>query len=358
MMEKADSASIAALWERFEERGPEPVLAALPAHSLQTGARQTLQALALFSAGEFAAAAQAFERCIAEDGQNPVARLYLALALYQSGDPRAAGDALGRAVILPHSQWLKEFLRIFWPKRLAGEMNAILNPTIQFSDPFADDYRRWKDHEADVSAEELEDEPNHGAIRQMASAMARLTSDRGKLHKATRALGDRYAARAVAAYQSGKLPDAIRLFQRAREVRPLSEEITANLAYLYLLAGRGAEALPLLEAAAVRAMDKFDRAKDAELLPQPDTVVCLAWSLHEAGEHRKALELLSGIRPEGPDDWGSHFVAAVCWLMLGDEKHYSDALRAALGPYFIDTWEQLLRPFVMATGEWLREEGK
>jgi hypothetical protein len=79
-----------------------------------------------------------------------------------------------------------------------------------------------------------------------------------------------------------------------------------------------------------------------------------AWALHETGQHRGAVALLSTMRPEGPDDYHAHIIAGLSWLAL-DEAHKAAAcLDVALGAYLLDTWQQFVEPYFEKVVLWMR----
>jgi tetratricopeptide (TPR) repeat protein len=142
--------------------------------------------------------------------------------------------------------------------------------------------------------------------------------------------------------------------QRSHEINPHDENALTNLGYLYLLTGRREEALALLDPEMKRRLALYAEKKDEKVLPHMELLVVYAWAVHEAGRHEEALHLLSAVHPEGPEDLGAHFVAAVCWLMLDRQNEFRQCFRIAMTKYFIDTWEQLMLPFIHRVGAWMK----
>jgi hypothetical protein len=94
----------------------------------------------------------------------------------------------------------------------------------------------------------------------------------------------------------------------------------------------------------------YNRAADelTQLLSEkpdvPNLASAAAWALLHQGACHRALEILSTLTPAGPDDWGMHYIAAQCFQELGQPNHADRLLREALGPFFLDTWEQFVLP--------------
>lgn len=76
----------------------------------------------------------------------------------------------------------------------------------------------------------------------------------------------------------------------------------------------------------------------------PNLGSAAAWGLLHLGEYNQALEILSTLAPAGPDDWGQHYIAALAFLGLDRRAESDRLLRQALGPFFLDTWEQFILP--------------
>ena len=289
-----------------------------------------LRGLACYRSGKAQEAASHWKAVLAADAQNPVAALYLPLALFRTGERAAAAAALNdpELVILPHRGWLADFMELFWPLRATIHAEAPVQPPSP--DPFSTDFNRWK---AAIGA--LAGSPLPGGLRR--------SSDK---------LAARYHAAALRHYEAQRLHEAAPLFARAAEVAPHNEEYAVHAAFAALLQGRTEDAWSLI----ALFINAETTAEANAPLPHPDLLAVWAWVLHNRGEYRQSLQLIGCIHPEGPDDWGGHFHAAVNWLELGETARFRATLDHALTLYFIDTWEQLLRPFVTRTREWLRTE--
>lgn len=358
MTEKRTTTDIKRLWDRMESQGPAGIPEELA--DAQGEVAEVLRGLALYHEGAWPQARSSFQNVLAIDPQNPIAALYLVLALFQDGEDKEAGKLLSAIVIFPHQRWLAEFLLTFWPLRFTTSLGMPEDGPAEeeFADPFHTDYIRWQEHAERIDAAAMDDPARDGVLNDLKMVFGGLVSEKIHFQSSARRLGQRYADKATACYHAGDRLRALKLFERAHEIRPYNEMLTANLAYVYLLHRKVEESQRILAPFFDSALSRFERDKNPAGLPQADTIVCYAWSLHEAGRNDEALRLLSVVLPEGPDDWGSHFVASVCWLMKRDDVKFRHALDMALGPYFIDTWEQILRPFVERVAKWLLEGGR
>lgn len=362
-MKKNDSTpDIQDLWHRLEAGSATEVAESLgtaPNPDLPVVGR-TLHGLAFYQAGRHGEAVLAFEDVLRAEPRNPLATLYLVLALYGAGRCAEAGRLLTapETVIFPHRGWLLEFVRVFWPqRRTAGlEEAAILPPEDGWADPYA---ARWQAYqalpplegEAPEPAPDEEDSP--GLIAELHRFAQSITSPAGKRRAIARKLARQYRKGAEGAYHARKLGHAVRMMERAHALSPHSQSVLGNLGYLYLVAGHPERAHALLEPFLQERLAAYEVKKDAAELPRAEVLICFAWALHEAGRHEEALQLLSAVQPEGPEDLGAHFVAAICWLALGREAEYREAFHLATTTYFIDTWEQLLLPFIHQVADWL-----
>lgn len=76
----------------------------------------------------------------------------------------------------------------------------------------------------------------------------------------------------------------------------------------------------------------------------PPVLSATAWACHALGRTDEALDLLETLQPAGPDDWGIYYLGALCLRAKGQTHEADVLLRQALGPYFLDTWEQYVQP--------------
>lgn len=358
----ATPAEIDVLWKRLGSEGPERVLAELSGLEGISLAARTLRGIALFDAGDYQGAVAALRAVLTVEEQNPVVRSYLVLALFRAGRNREAGELLldERTVLFPQPDFLVRFVRLFWPLRFTTTLRREIMPSTGEglpADPFAVDYRRWQAHREEIDIELLERPERVNSVGDVISGLREISAAGGALRRATRRLASRYHRQAVRAYHGENRAMAALLFGRAHEIRPLFELYATHHAFMCLLQDGAAEAKAILAPFLVRAVGDFEKDRDASLLPLPDTIVCHAWCLHELGDHQGALEALRVIEAEGPEDFGIHFLGAVCSLMAGEEQRFEALLRVALDRYFIDTWEQFLAPFIRRVGRWLVEQG-
>lgn len=282
-----------------------------------------LRGLARLELGNPAEAVSDFAAAIAAEGANPVAELYRVLALYRAGDHAAAAKAFAdpRLVLLPHRHWLADFLTTFWPMR-AAILDRGPDP-VDFTDPHGCDFKRRE------------------------AVLARGGSPAG-MARATRKLAQRYHTEGLNLYSKRRLQESRFCLARAHELEPTNEIFAIHYGYVLVLLGE--------HEMAGKAIASFIEDESAPVPAPPDLLGVHAWVLHSRGEYIQSLRVVSHLHPEGPDDWGSHYLAAVNWLMLGDQPRFREALFLAMDRYFIDTWEQLIHPFLLATRDWMRRQ--
>ncbi|MCC6547393.1 hypothetical protein IT570_09520 [Candidatus Sumerlaeota bacterium] len=354
------------LWLSLDDGGATGVLAALGSDqdTLQPPAL-LLRGIAHLDSGDAAQAVHDLRAVLAKEPSNPVAPLYLALALFANGETADAALNLPPpgGVIFPQHALLVRFIRIFWPLRFTTTLGLRLldDDSRAVADPFQSEYDQWVAMRDSVNAERLEllekaDTVGESA-RAVGEAIKGLTSDDGGGHRFIRKLGDKYHARAIREYHRGHKALASLLFQRAHELRPRNELYATHFASLQMLHGDAAAGEAALKPFLLRAIEQFDATRKTDVLPAIDAVIAYAWCLHDLDQQEEALRVLSLITPEGPEDLGAHFLAAVCWLRLGNEANYREAMRECLRHYFIDSWEQIIQPFVVRVQGWLKKTG-
>ncbi len=289
----------------------------------------TLRARALQEEGRHEDAVEDFRQVLRQDPENPVARQFLVFSLFETGEVEEAGRLLSPEAgpVFPHPGFLLKFLETFWPLRFGTVLGA---PRPGF------------------------EPPESPADKEESKAEAVLSSE-GSGSAGARRAAERLQHKAVRLFRLGEHRTAHRYFYWAARLDPADGLIAAHHGYLCLLTGYAERALEVLEPVVEGLLERFGETRKAEDLPLPDTLVAYAWSLHEMGRHDEALRVLAAVYPEGPDDYAAHFVAAVCWLMLGQHEAMRRTFEVVTGNYFIDTWEQILHAFILHTGNWLRE---
>jgi tetratricopeptide (TPR) repeat protein len=280
-----------------------------------------LRGIVRLERGEHAGARKDFDDVLASQPENPLARQYRGLALWHLGELELAADDLAPGTLFPQRDWTRRALRRFWPLRL--EHPEILTAGIApLTDPL----------------------PFESEI---ASAQALALPRR-------RALARRLARRGVRAYFAKQLPLAEWCFENACRLDPDDHDAAANTCWVALRIGHADKALALLEPIIAADLEAYKDKRESHLLPTPGLLTMYAWALHETGQHRGAVALLSTMRPEGPDDYHAHIIAGLSWLAL-DEAHKAAAcLDVALGAYLLDTWQQFVEPYFEKVVLWMR----
>ncbi len=131
-----------------------------------------------------------------------------------------------------------------------------------------------------------------------------------------------------------ELAQARRAYLEAAALTP-EEWIPPMAAEFCRIDAGGSEA----ETARAKLIEIASRFPDVPLVASASAYACYA-----SGRFREGLALLSTLSPAGPDDWGANYLSALCLKSLGREREADQALRIALGPFFIDTWEQFVMP--------------
>ncbi|MEQ8819284.1 MAG: hypothetical protein RLY93_03510 [Sumerlaeia bacterium] len=293
----------------------------------------------LYDAGDFAGAREALVGVIAAQPENPVARLHLGLAEFQLGNRSASASALDGGPLFPHHDFLKRFLRLFWPLRIAEpDMLAVYaepkRPPNASERKALGEASRLMEKRAAADAESARKQALSGAAQRASSRLYAL------------------AAKSVAL---GDFALAAQILLPAAEVFPHPDNDAARLYSLCLLhSGRTADARAFLDGVIAGALDVYDRERDADDFPHPVVAALLAWGLLDSGEAKPALALLSTVEPMGPDDWYAHILAALAWDAADDRAKADAAYGVAFGSYFLDSWEVIIQPFLAAVLHWLK----
>lgn len=302
---------------------PDSVLPAEPS----TPVERTLRALARFDGGNFAGAAEDFAAVLALQPENPVASLHAALCAFRLGDRARALALLDGTALFPEHTFIARFLETFWPLRFE---HAALRPSPGPAEKAAPLPREaaWAEWKAD------------GATWSKAKVEGLASSLRADIRRLC--AKDDYEP-------------AWHLSLRALELQPGDEGAVAEHALLAINTGRYAEGRAAIERHVEDRM-AAGRAAAAFEPPAPSTLSIWALAMHETGEHRGALAATSRIRPEGPEDFCAHFVAAVSWLMLGDRAAFRRTLAEGMAGHFLDTWELIVRPYMDRVRTWMKDQ--
>ncbi len=321
---------------------------------------RTLHGLACYETGEFQKSEEILRQVLEVENENPVAQLFLVLALFEEGKDQEAGELLmKRAVLHPHRGFLIRFMRTFWPLRFEPSLGSFEQDLeSEAKDPLASQYESWKSAAGDGEPVSLEPPEGESLGTEIQRHINELTSASGKRVRKGRSLATKYLKQGAGQYVAGDLASAQLSMVRAHEIRPMNEEVANHFAYVALFSGKVDEAMAALEPVLEEKVAKYDESREIGCLPTYDTLACYAWALHESGRHQDAIRVVSLVREEGPEDYGANFIAAVCWLMLNNEDLFKSAFNRAMDKFYIDTWEQLARPFVLKVGRWLEAGGR
>ncbi len=304
------------------QRGLEACLATEP----ETTAGQLLRGIARFDSADWKGALEDFEVVLKAEPENRVAALHCSLAAWKTGDSARALACLKNAHPFPHDGFVRRFLEVFWPLRFEeAELRAFMPVT----DP----------PEIPLIARAREAPPERKA-----SFVAKLMDA---------AMG------AISQEEYGR---ALALASAAVHLAPENEDCVSIYAALSLQSGRPEQARVACEKYLEDLLANYSDSKVQALLPDSAFISFWAMSLHEAGEHRAALAVLSRVRPEGPEDYRANLVAGLCWMMMGEKNRARECLDVALGAFFLDSWELVVEPFIQRVLGWMERsqefEGK
>ncbi|MDX2176450.1 MAG: hypothetical protein SF028_08260 [Candidatus Sumerlaeia bacterium] len=317
--------AIDALWSRLESDAGSAGQVRAEAAALRSPAGRMLEGVAAWDAGDAEGALAAFRAAQqAQPGNLPAAR-YEALALFGAGDAPAAAKLSATLPPLATGAYLRRFTALYWPLR----------------------------HRTGLGSTAVEADPPEVAH---STDYARFTAGAKCSDTRRRHLAERHLQSGLLAHFKGRYREAEILVGRSWKIFP--ESIDTAVAHGNLLAARAeeAEALRVLEPAFKEAAAEVLADADKGIVFPPDLASAWAAALCGAGRPQEALAALSLITPQGPDDWGAHWVAALCHLALGDEASFRRQFAVATGPYFIDTWELRIRPFSRRVESWLATE--
>lgn len=312
------------LWSEFEGGNAQAALAGLEGPDELPLAARTLRGLSRTDGGDLEGAHADFTAVLERQPENPVARLHRGLVHFKLGDRKAAAADFQAGPLFPHPGWLKRALSLFWPLHFDHpEIMGFAEPEPAGPMPLQDEASRLLANPESIPSRE------------------------------SRALAAKMDKRAVKFYLKGKVREALRLGETAHALDPANIDYLNDMAWFLLRLGRGPEARALFEPQIEEAIAKYRERPGRDRLPHFNLLAAWAWSLHECGEHRGALAVLSTMRPQGPDDYLGHLIAALSWAMLGEDKKADLAFDKALGPFFLDTWQQFLQPFFQSLFAWL-----
>jgi dolichol-phosphate mannosyltransferase len=239
-----------------------------------------------YDSGEYEEAMQSFDRCLQKEPVNQLARNYRALSLYRSGGKKEALKELSSQWLEQNSGFLCRFCSLF-------EMEFRNPPT----DPPPEDI------------EETQPVMIPRKTRQ-------LFSD------------------AVKSMEKRDFGDALVIFRGILDRNPdhLSALYGYNLALVEL--GRYRESKTVL-------LDYFERKSGK---PAPPLVVLLGRILILLGKFEDGIRILKTVPVEGPEDYCVHYNLGLGYLLQGNQKEACCFFEKALQFYFIDTWEDCIKP--------------
>jgi tetratricopeptide (TPR) repeat protein len=322
-------AQLDALWNRLHAGEPGAVLDALAAHDATRPPALTLRALARLGVADWSGALADLEAVLAAQPENAVAALHRVFPLHHLGRHAEAAALLrGGAVLMPHRDFLAQFVETFWPLHFTTALGAPRAevPAALLAPP--------QDPAPGI-------EPTGNPILALSRVLIALGSAGGRAALARQREANRRAAGGIRAYMAGDLGAALDHLARAHRAEPANEGTAANLAFALLAANQPAAALDVV----------LPHLAEAAL---PDTIVSAGRALHHLGRQEEALRLLAVVEAEGPEDYYAHFARATCLLAQGNPA-WRPMLDTALDGYFIDTWEQMLVPFIRRVADWMAD---
>jgi tetratricopeptide (TPR) repeat protein len=310
-------------WGHIDGGEPASALAILEPLGSSTAPALLARGVAHLDAGNAAQARECLEKAASLAPDNVVAKSYLALARWASGDAPGAAEAMSHHVLFPQRGYIERLLRTFWPLRFSSTLRRAARPAASREVQHSCDYNRFLAHEGKVPAAKR------------------------------RRLADRLAAAGQAEFDKGDYLAAVLQFERAHQLDPEDGDIALLFVAALLAVGRSEDAFDITDPYLRASLAEARAGRPAFEQIEPRLLVSHAAALHDMGRHRDALLVLSGVRHPEYEDAQAHFTAATCWLMLGNEEAFRDTFRTAMDRYFLDTWDFRLTPFCRQVAAWL-----
>ncbi len=323
-----DAKQIDDYWDKMTEGQGTTVARALVDTAELSPAARTLRGMARYEAGNYADSEADFTAVLELLPDSVVARLHRGLARFRLGNTTGALEDLKSGAFFPEAGFLKRFLRTFWPLRFTTPELA----RIEAPEPAPDTVLLNKEYQAWKAA-----------------------PDSMKPGKRA-ALAERMSERGVKQFFGKHFGMALELFRRAGEMEPENEIYQNYISSVKLHLGQSKEALAIIEPLVRNRMDKYLETNQPDDLPTSDLLAHWAFCLHECGQHRAALAVIARVRPEGPEDFNIHLIAALCWMMLDERLKSEAAFDLALGDFFYDSWGMVIEPFTEVVMKWLSEQ--
>jgi dolichol-phosphate mannosyltransferase len=244
-----------------------------------------------YESGDYEEALRCFDDCLLIEPVNQLARNFRALSLYRAGRKKESLKEFSSQWLEQNSDFLSRFCSLFEKELLTPPIDA---PPLEI--PLAGN-------------ESIGDNADSRKTRRLFSI-------------------------AVRSMEKKDFKAASTLFQRILEHNP--DHVSALYGY----------ALVLMESARYREsqrllLDYFER-KSGNL--EPPLVVLLGRIYILLGKFEAGIRILKTVPLEGPEDYCVHYNLGLGYLFQGDEMTARSFFKKAFRYYFVDTWEDCIKP--------------
>lgn len=244
-----------------------------------------------YDSGQYNEAIRCFEDCIAKTPANQLARNFYALSLYQAGRKKEAFREFSSQWLEQNSDFLSRFCSLFEREIRQSQTDAPLPET-----PVA-------------GIDELQSKADSRNIRTLFSA-------------------------AVQSMEKNDFKAALALFREILHRNPNHVSAVYGCAFALVELSRYRESQKLL-------LDYFE-AKSGK--PEFPLVVLLGRIYIFLGRSDIGIGILKTVPVEGPEDYCVHYNLGLGYLFKGDEMEARRFFKKAFRYYFVDTWEDCIKP--------------
>ncbi|MCX8036361.1 MAG: tetratricopeptide repeat protein [Candidatus Sumerlaeia bacterium] len=309
--------------------------------SAPTDRRGLIQsALARLRTGDYPAARAAADVLAERFPDDPIAALFAGRILLECGDPKAAEPFLRRAVqAQPDNELAQQYLALCKLAQgnvaeAAAEMNHLgFAANADFLALFSHEVERRLVPAPPVS--DAESPPPSAAVvtalqEQESRAAALPASWTGRLRR--RRIVAHLLRAGERAYDNGRFPDAMAIFEAASRLDPQSDFALLGVGLCALQMNRPNQAAEFLSLA-------------CRLRPHDSSLAShYADALYRAGQPEAALAVYEQIAPAGPDDFHAHYGCGRSLTALGRKQDAIEKFRTAFQCYRLDALDDCLVP--------------
>lgn len=284
-----------------------------------------LRGQAYYYSRDYREAVLDFNKALEQNPANLVAKSWRGLAHAQKQNWEAAHGDLSQKPFFFHSEFVFEFLRLFWPMRFQDQSLRLPIPDSKsVVDPHDQAYQRV-----------------------------------GTSEKARKSLAAKYRNLARKLYFENRTSPLFTVVcERAAELDG-THEMSAMLKTLALMTrGQYGEAELSIGGAVEVQLAKYKESRNQEDLPSQEDLANWGMILHELEDFEGSLAVFSEIVPGGPDDSFSHYFSALNWMMLKNWEKSHACFDEMIAKFYFDSWELNIVPFRQQVVAWMANKIK